>query len=233
MDVAHGHDGDAGHGHDELAVFLDALDVAFGALVDAVDHAHAVARAIFRRVGAEILDVPAGVGRGHQDEGAHLIVADGPGFAALRFCVEHKVLVVFVLELDEPFPGAADKEQRGDQLLLDIGQAAAFVLLDGMHRDIGLGALCFEQGLEIDHAVPEHLQGVPVKAVGGWIDKVERHVRGYYSYSPALRRRSARTGRIWREGPARQPYSYPRACAANPFIHRPLQDGILSYKYTD
>lgn len=140
MDVTDRDHGDAGHGDDELAVLLDALDEAFGALVDAVDNAHVVARVVLRRIGAEIFHVASGVRRGHQDEGAHLAVADGTGLVGLSFRVVHEILVVIVFELHQPLLGTAHEEQGRDELLLLVGEAAAIELLDGVDRDIGLDA---------------------------------------------------------------------------------------------
>ena len=174
MDVADGDDGDAGHGDDQLAVFLDAADVAFGAFVDAVDHAHVVARAVLRRVGAEILYVPAGIGGGDQDKGSHLVVPDDAGFVGICFGVVHKVLVVVVFELHEPLFGAAHEHQGRDQLLLHVRELALVVLLHGVDGDIAFDSLG-EKGFEVYHPVVEHFKGVPVDAVWGWGCKVGSH----------------------------------------------------------
>ena len=175
MDVTHRDHGDAGHGDDELAVFLDALDVAFGTLVDAVGHAHAVADVVLRRVGAEIPDVPAGIGGGHEDEGAHLGVADGTGLVGPGLGVVHEIPAMLRLEMHEPVGRAAHEHQRRDQLLLDIGQAAALVALDGVVRHVGLDAFRLEQGFQVHDPVVEYLQGVPVESFGGRFDEVLGH----------------------------------------------------------
>ena len=220
MDVADRDDGDAGHGDDEFAVFLDAFDVAFGAFVDAVGHAHAVARVVLRRVGAEVLHVAARLSGGDEDERAHLLVADGPGRLALGIRVVHEILVVAVLEVHEPFLLAAHEHQRGDQLLLFVDQPPGVQPLHGMDRDIGLDALMLEEGLDMDHPVVENLEGVPMESGRGRVCELKRHGGGYFFHSPALLKRRSGKSRIWREGPARQPCSYPRADAANPYCTR-------------
>ena len=174
MDAADRHHGDAGHGDDQLAVLLDALDVALGAFVDAVDHAHAVAGVVFRRVGAEILHVAARVGRGHEDERAHLAVGHRARLAAARLRVVHEHVIVFALELLQPRSLAADEHQRGDQLRLDVAELPLVIRLDGVQRDIALQALG-KEGFEIDHAVVKHLEGVPVETFRGWLDDSWRH----------------------------------------------------------
>ena len=181
MNVTDRDDGDAGDGDDEFAVFLDAFDVAFGAFVDAVDDAYAVACVVLGGIGSEVLDVASGVGGGDEDEGAHLVVADGAGFAGLRVGVVHKVLVVVVFEADEPFFAAADEEERGDELLLDVGEAAGVEFLDGVDGDVTLDSRR-EEGFEVDDPVVEHLEGVPVGAVEGWFDEVGGG--GHFFYSP-------------------------------------------------
>ena len=138
MNVTDRDDGDSGDGDDEFAVFLDALDVTFGAFVDAVDDAYAVACVVFGCIGSKVLDVAAGVGGGDEDEGAHLVVADGAGFAGLRVGVVHKVLVVVVFEVDEPFFAAADEEERGDERFFLVGQSSLLVGLDGVDGDVVL-----------------------------------------------------------------------------------------------
>ena len=168
MDVTDRDDGDAADGHDELAVLLDALDVALGARVDAARHAHAVARVVLRRVGAEVLDAPPGIGRGDEDEGAHLLIADRAGdIVPVRVLggVVHEVLVVVALESDEPLGVAANEQQRGDQLLLFVRQLAPVVPLDGVYGEVALHAVG-QEGLEEDDPVVEHLEGVPVEAFG-------------------------------------------------------------------
>ena len=188
MDVTDRDDGDAADGHDELAVLLDALDVAFGARVDATRHAHAVARVVLGRVGAEVRGVAAGVGRGDEDEGPHLLVADGPGGLFLRGRVVHKVLVVVVLEIDQPLLLAADEHQGRDERHFFVGEPPVFVGLDGVDGDVTLDP-GRQQGLEIDDPVVEHLEGVPVGSVRGWFDQVG--VGGHFFYSPACSSRSA------------------------------------------
>ena len=181
MDVTDRDDGDAGDGDDEFAVFLDALDVAFGAFVDAVDHTHAVARMVLGRVGAEVLDVAAGVGRGDEDEGSHLVVADDAGnVVSVRVFdgVVHEVRVVRLLKLPEPVFSTADEEERRDELLLDVAELAFVVFFDGVDRDVTLNARR-DGGLEVDHAVVEHFECVPVEALGG------RFGDGHFFYSPA------------------------------------------------
>ena len=181
MDVTDRDDGDTGDGDDELAVFLDALDVAFGAFVDAVNHAHAVARVVLGRVDAEVLDVTAGVGRGDEDEGSHLVVADDAGnVVSVRVFdgVVHEVRVVRLLELPEPVFGTADEEERRDELLLDVAELAFVVFFDRVDRDVALNARR-DGGLEVDHAVVEHFECVPVEALGG------RFGDGHFFYSPA------------------------------------------------
>ncbi len=165
MDVTDCNHGDTGHGNNELPVFLDALDVAFGPFVDAVGHADAVADVILRRIGSEILDIPAGVGGCHQDERVHLLIADGARLPALGFGVIHEILIVAALEFAKPLLAATHEKQRRDQLLLNIGQAAAVELLHGMDRDICFHTLVFKQGFNIHDPVIEHLEGVPVKAI--------------------------------------------------------------------
>ena len=188
MNVTDRDDGDAGDGDDEFAVFLDALDVAFGACVDTAGHAHAVARVVLGRVGAEVLRVAAGVGGGDEDEGAHLVVADGAGLALLGLGVVHEVLVVVVLEADEPLRGAADEEERGDELLLDVLEATGVEFLDGVDGEIALHSRG-QQGLEVDDPVVEHLEGVPVESVRGWFDQmwVGHGVRRTFLLLPGLR----------------------------------------------
>ena len=191
MDVTDRDDSDAGHGYDEFAVLLDALDVAFGTLVDAVSYAHAVAGAILRRVGAEIFHVPAGTSGSDQDEGPHFLVADRAGLAAPGLRIEHEVCVVFFLEFHEPFFRAAHEKQRGDKLFFDIDQPPAFKLFDGLERDIRLHSLGFKEGFQVHHPVVKHFQRVPVLAFRRWFDQMGRHVAGHFSYSPTLLRRSA------------------------------------------
>ena len=164
MDVTDCNHGDACYGNNEFPVFLDALDVTFGPLVDAVGHADAVADVILGCIGAEIPDIPAGVGGCHEDERAHLLIADGTRQPALGLGVVHEILIVAALEFAQPLSGATHEKQRRDQLLLDIGQAAAVELLHGMDRDIRLLPLMFKQGFYIHDPVVEHLEGVPVKA---------------------------------------------------------------------
>ena len=181
MDVTDRDDGDAGDGDDEFAVFLDALDVAFGAFVDAVDYAHTVARVILGRIGAEVFDVTAGVGRGDEDEGSHLVVADDAGnVVSVRVFdgVVHEVRVVRLLELPEPVFCAANEEERRDELLLDVAELAFVVFFDGVDRDVALDARR-DGGLEVDHAVVEHFECVPVEALG------RRFGDGHFFYSPA------------------------------------------------
>ncbi len=111
MDVTDRDDGDAADGNDQLAILLDALDVALGARVDPARHAHTIARVILGRVGTEVLGVATRLGGGDQDEGAHFLVPDGPGGLFLRGRVVHEVLVVVMLEVDEPFRRATHEEQ--------------------------------------------------------------------------------------------------------------------------
>jgi hypothetical protein len=167
-------DGDAADGHDKFAVLLDALDVTLGARVDAAGHAHAVARVVLGRVGAEILDVAAGVGRGDEDEGPHLLVADGTGNVVsvqVLDRVVHEVRAVVALEADEPLRGAAHEHQRGDEGLLGVAQAAVLVRFDGVDGDVAFDP-CRQQGLQVDDPVVEHLEGVPVESVRGWFDQM-------------------------------------------------------------
>ncbi len=174
MNVTDRDDGDAGDGDDEFAVFLDALDVAFGARVDAAGHAHAVARVVLGRVGAEVLRVAARVRRGDEDEGAHLVIPNGPGdivSGRILDGVVHEVLVVLVLEVDEPLRGAADEEERGDELLLDVLEAAGVEFLDGVDGDVTFNSRR-QEGFEVDDPVVEHLEGVPVESVRGWFDQM-------------------------------------------------------------
>ena len=183
MDVTDRDDGDAGDGDDEFAVFLDALDVAFSTFVDAVDHAYSVARVVLGCIGAEVFDVAAGIGRGDEDEGSHLVVADDAGnVVPVRVFdgVVHKVCVVRLLELPEPVFGAADEEERRDELLLDVAELAFVVFFDGVDRDVTLDARR-DGGLEVDHAVVEHFECVPVEALGG------RFGDGHFFYSPDFR----------------------------------------------
>ena len=195
MDVTNRDDSDAGDGDDEFAVFLDALDVAFGTCVDAAGHAHAVARVVLGRVGAEVLYVAAGVGRGDEDEGSHLFVPDGAGLPLLGLGVVHEVLVVVVLELDEPLRGAADEEERGNELLLDVLEAAGVEFLDGVDGDVALNSRR-QEGFEVDDPVVEHLEGVPVESVGGWFDEVwvGHGVRRTFLLLPGLQMLQCRVG---------------------------------------
>ena len=170
MDVAHSNDGDTSYGDDEFAVFLDPLDVAFGALVDAVDDAHSVAGVVLGRVSAEVPHVSTGIGRGHEDEGAHLSVADYTRFASIGIRVVHEHVIVVALERHQPRLRAPHEHERRDELHLGIGQVPALVLLNGVVRHVGLDAFRLEQGLEIHHAVVEDLKGVPVESRGGWFD---------------------------------------------------------------
>ena len=175
MDVTHRYNGDTGHGNDQFAVFLDALDIPLGTFVDSIGHAHPVADVVLRRIGTEILDVPTGVGGGHEDEGAHLGIADGPGLVGPGLRVVHEVPIVLRLEMHEPVGCAAHEHQRRDQLLLDIGQAPCVVLLHGVERDIGLDAFAVKQRLEVHDSVVEYLQGVPVESLGGRFDEMLGH----------------------------------------------------------
>ena len=175
MDVTHRDHGDAGHGYNQFAVFLDALDIPLGTLVDAVGHAHPVADVVLRRVGTEILDVPAGIGGDHEDEGAHLDIANGTGTVGPGLGVVHEVRIVFMLELHEPLRSTPHEHQRRDQLLLDIGQAPCVVLLHGVERDIGLDTFAVKQRLEVNDSVVEYLQGVPVESLGGRFDEMLGH----------------------------------------------------------
>ena len=191
MDVTDRDDGDAADGHDEFAVLLDALDVAFGACVDAAGHAHAVARVVLGRVGAEVRGVAAGVGRGDEDEGPHFLVADGPGdIVSVRVLdgVVHEVLVVELLEVDQPALLATDEHQGRDERHFLVGEPPVFVGLDGVDGDVTLDP-GRQQGLEVDDPVVEHLEGVPVESVRGWFDQVG--VGGHFFYSPACSSRSA------------------------------------------
>ena len=134
-----------------------------------------VADVVLRRVGTEILDGPAGIGGGHEDEGTHLCIADGPGLVGPCLRVVHEVPVVRQFELHEPVGRAAYEHQRRDQLLLNIGQAAALVGLDGMVRHVRLDAFGLEQGLQVHDPVVEYLQGVPVESLGGRFDEMLGH----------------------------------------------------------
>ena len=163
MDVADRHHGDAGHGDNQLTVFLDALDVAFSAFVDAVDHAYVVAGVILGRVSAEILGLPPGVGGGHQNEGTHLHIGNDPGLLGFRPGVVHEVVRVLPFEVLQPFLGAVHEHQRGDQLLLLVLEPPLLILLDGVVRHIGLHALHFPEGLQVHNPVVKHLQGVPIQ----------------------------------------------------------------------
>ena len=171
MDVTDRDDGDAGDGDDEFAVLLDALDVAFRARVDAARHAHAIARVVLGRVGTEVLGIAARLGGGNQDEGAHFLVPDGPGGLFLRGRVVHEVLVVIVLEVDEPLLLAADEHERGDERLFLVGEPSLLVGLHGVEGDVALDP-GRQQGLEVDDPVVEHLEGVPVESVRGWFDQM-------------------------------------------------------------
>ncbi len=102
MNVTHRDDSDAGHGDDEFAVFFDPLDVAFGALVDAVDDAHAVAGVVLGRICAKVPHVTTGIGRGHEDKGAHLHVANHARLSGLGIRVVHERIVVVALERHQP-----------------------------------------------------------------------------------------------------------------------------------
>ena len=174
MNVTDRDDGDAADGHDEFAVLLDALDVALGTCVDAAGHAHAVARVILRCIRSEIHGSAPGVRRGDEDEGPHLLVADGTGnVVSVRVLdrVVHKVRAVVALEADEPLRGAAHEHQRGDEGLLGVAQTAVFTGFDGVHGDVALNSRR-QQGFEVDDPVVEHLEGVPVESVRGWFDQM-------------------------------------------------------------
>lgn len=171
MDVTDRDDRDTGHGDDELAVLLDALDVALRARVDAARHAHAIARVVLGRVCPEVLGIAARLGGGNQDEGAHFLVPDGPGGLLLRGRVVHEVPVVVVLEVDQPPLLAADKHQRGDERLFLVGEPPLLVGLHGVDGDVALDP-SRQQGLEVDDPVVEHLESVPVESVRGWLDQV-------------------------------------------------------------
>ncbi len=170
MDVAHCDDGDTGHGDDEFAVFFDPLDVAFGTLVDAIDDAHSVAGVVLGRISAEVPHVTTGIGRGHEDEGAHLHVANHARLAGLGIRVVHERIVVVALERHQPRLRAPHEHERRNELHLGIGQVPTLILLDGVVRHVGLDAFRLEQRFEIHHAVVEDLKGVPVESRGGWFD---------------------------------------------------------------
>ena len=171
MDVTDRDDGDAADGHDELAVLLDALDETLGTLVDAVDHAHAVARVVLGSVRTEVRGPAAGVRGRNEDEGPHLLVADWTGdVVPVRVLggVVHEVLVVVALESDEPLGVAAHEHQRGDEGFLLIRQLSPVMPLDGVDGNVALNP-GRQQGFEVDDPVVEHLEGVPVEAFGGGI----------------------------------------------------------------
>ena len=187
MDVTDRDDGNAGDGDDEFAVFLDPLDVALGTLVDTVNHAHAIARVVLRRIRAEILHVATGIGRGHEDEGAHLCIVNHPGFAGPGLRIEHEIPVVLVFEVDQPLRRATHEHQRRNQLFLDIRQATALIPFFSMVRYIRLDTFGIKQGFEVDDPVVEYFQGVPVVSFGGGIDDGGCHDAGCISHSPAFR----------------------------------------------
>ena len=150
--------------------FCTLSEEAAEAMAKEVDEAREAGDSVGGAIECVCTGLPAGIGGSHQDERAHLLVADGARLPALGFGIVHEILIVAALEIAKPLFGATHEKQRRNQLLFDIGQAAAVELLHGMDRDIRLLSLVFKQGFYIHDPVVEHLEGVPVKAFRRGLD---------------------------------------------------------------
>ncbi len=156
---------DAGDGDDQAAVLLDALDDAFAAGEGAFGDADSLACVVFGVVGAEHFE-GVGAGAGDEDEGAHLIFADGGGNVhILRLAVEGagaQLLAGVDGELDFVGQGVAvdgcqtgfgtAHEQKGGHQRLALGVEGA----------VGVTTFAGEPALQGEDLVVEHFECVPV-----------------------------------------------------------------------
>ena len=163
MDVGECHDGDALDADEDLAGVADALHVAFGAFVEAVRHADAVAGAEAGGVAAQING--AGVGAGNRGGGAedgHFAVVDAAGALGLQIGVPHHLVIVPPLVVFKEGLGTVDEEQRSDKRLFDISQFAGLEMFLDHRGKVGIEARLAEILLDEGSLAVEYFQCVPV-----------------------------------------------------------------------
>lgn len=165
--MAGGEGGDSFDGDDELPVVPYAFDVPLEPLEYSFGHPHAVALVVLPFVLAEIfkatvLEVAEG------DEAFHLLVGDGEPAAFGAVVVRGDVSREARARTGKGFGGAADKEQRLDELLPGIFDLPSGISFNGVHwyeiPDPGF----VKPGCQRCHPVEMHLQRIPVLSHFGY-----------------------------------------------------------------
>ena len=172
MNVRQGYYGDALDGDEDLAGVADAFHVAFGAFVEAVGDADAVAGAEAGGVAAEVHGVRVGAGDGGGDaEDLHLAVGDAAGAFGNQIGVVEHVRVVGALVVEQILFGAMHEEERGDQGFFHVAELAGFEVFFNHHGEVGVVAQFAEVFLHGAGLAVKDLEGVPggVLCVLGWL----------------------------------------------------------------
>ena len=172
MDVRQGDYGDALDGDEDFAGVADAFHVAFGAFVEAVGNADAVAGAEAGGVAAEVHGVGVGAGDGGGDaENLHLTVRNPAGALGDQIGVVEHVRVVGALVVEQVLFGAMHEEERGDQRFFYIAELAGFEVFFNHHGEVGVVSLFAEVFLHGAGLAVKDLEGVPgrVLCVLGWL----------------------------------------------------------------
>ena len=141
MYVRQRNDGDALDGDEDLTGVADAFHIAFGAFVEAVGDADAVAGTEAVGVAAQVHGVGVGAGDGGGDaEDLHLAVGDAAGALGDQVGVVEHVRVVGALVVEQVGLGAVHEEERCDQGLLDVAEFAGFEVFFDHHGEVGVVA---------------------------------------------------------------------------------------------
>ena len=168
MYIRQRHNGDTLNSDQNLSGVADALDISFGAFVEAVNHADAVAGAEAGGVAAEVDGVGVGAGdRGGDTEDLHLAVGNAAGALCDQVGVVEHVRVVGALVIEQVMLWAVHEEERCDQRLLDVAEFAGFEMFLDHHGQIGIVSNLAEIFLDGWGLTVEDLQGVPVGIVIG------------------------------------------------------------------
>ena len=155
-------DGDALDGDEDFAGVADAFDVAFGAFVEAVGDADAVAGAEAGGVAAEVHGVGVGAGDGGGDaEDLHLAVGDATGTLGDQIGVVEHVRVVGALVVEQVLFRAMHEEERGDQGFFHVAELAGFEVFFNHHGEVGVVSQFAEVFLHGAGLAVKDLEGVP------------------------------------------------------------------------
>ena len=172
MNVRQGDYGDALDGDEDLAGVADAFHVAFGAFVEAVGDADAVAGAEAGGVAAEVHGVGVGAGDGGGDaEDLHLAVGNTARALGDQVGVVEHVRVVGALVVEQILFGAVHEEERGNQGFFYVTELAGIEVFFDHHGEVGVVALFAEVFLHGAGLAVKDLEGVPggVLCFLGWL----------------------------------------------------------------